>query len=615
MLKYARVGWVRLALAPVLCALCGLAPVAGAHAASGELPAQMARALEEHGLSGAVWATVEPDGERVGAAGQSNRATGAPLTPAHRVQVGSVGKTVLATGVLRLITQGRLSLDTAVADVLPQLPLDNRWSATDPVRIRHLLAHTAGLDNFRLWQVFSQASRADTPLIASVTGDDSLLRVQTRPGSRYAYSNVGYAVLGMVIESVTQQPYERYMDAQVLAPLGMADSTFGFVTQAGAGADARLAMGHFDDGTAQAAIPMYLRPAGQFTTTAGDMARFARFLMGDGALDGAPFIAPALMAGLGEPDGTDAAAAGLRIGHGLALAGRDRHGVYGWCHPGTTFGFVAMLCVFPEHDKAFFFATNTDSESADYDLFNRLLIDALAMPARPTLAPHSPPADVRDWDGFYVPVPKVMSSLAWVDDTLNVVRVRWDGAALRVKPLQSDERVLDPAGGALFRARDRHDVSHVLLKTADGVPVLSDGLHSYERVSTARVVLGWMSVAAGLLGLAYLLVSGLVRVLRGRMAWSDPMLPPLLASLALAAPVPLFFQQSFLQLGDRTAASITLAVVTAALPLVLVVGLVRRVRGGARGPMKIADTAALLAALQWTAVLAVAGLVPFRLWQ
>ena len=605
----------RLTIALAFLVFVLLTPAAAAQSAPGLLDVEMERALHEEGLAGAVWVAVGPEGDLVGAGGQSNVATGARMTAEHRVQVGSVAKVVLATGILRLITEGRLSLETPVADVLPQVPLENRWSSTDPVRVKHLLAHTAGLDHSRFWQVFSRVPRQDTPLIASVTGDRSLLRIQTRPGSRYAYSNVGYALLGMVIESMTQQPYERYMDEQVLAPLAMSDSTFRFVTQTGPGADSRLAMGHFEEGLAQAAIPMYLRSAGQFTTTAKDMARFSRFLMSDGTIDGKPFIAPGLMAGLGEPQGTEAALAGLRIGHGLALAGRDRHGAYGWCHPGTTFGFVAMLCVFPEHHRAFFIGINTDSETADYDRLNRLLIDTLAMPRRASVSRRAPPARVAAWDGLYVPVPKAMSSLAWVDDTLNFVRVRSDGQHLRVKPLQSEEKVLDPAGGQLFRAQGRNEPSHVLLKTADGVPVLSDGLHSYERVSPVRIILSLASMAAGLLGLAYVLVSGVVRVLSGPKSLKDPMLIPLLGTVALAIPIPLFLCQSFLELGDRTAASGTLALVTAALPLALVSGLINRFRHGVRGALHLGDAVALLAALQWIVVLVFAGLVPFRLWQ
>lgn len=233
------------------------------------LHADMERALDEEGLTGAVWATVTPDGSfAVGAAGFKNARTGERMTPDSRVHVGSVAKTLLAAGVLRLITEGRLALDTPVPQLLPAVEFQNRWAASDPIRVRHLLAHTAGLDNARVWQLFSLKPETATPLRDAFAGEPSLLRVRTRPGSRYSYSNMGYTLLGMVIESVTGERYERYLDTHLLRPLSMHDSTFEFVSQSGIHADTRLAMGHFEEGATQAAVPMYLRPAGQFTTTA-----------------------------------------------------------------------------------------------------------------------------------------------------------------------------------------------------------------------------------------------------------------------------------------------------------------------------------------------------------
>ena len=336
------------------------------------LATEIQRTLQQEQLTGAVWAAVTPEGGAVtGAAGLANADSGSAMRADHRVQVGSVAKVALAAGVLHLITEGKLSLDTPVATLLPALSFTNPWQDTDPIRVRHLLSHTAGLENFRLWHIFSLTAHAGTPLgaaFANAPSDPALLTVQARPGSRFAYSNLGYALLGMVIEAVSGQRYDRYLDAHLLQPLGMRDSTFGFVTQTGPEADPRLAMGHFERGVTHPAERNYLPSADRLTTTAADMARFAAFLMGDGGIDGRPFIDPRLMAQLGTPSGTEAVRAGLTIGHGHALVGRDRHGQLGYCHPGTTVGFNAMLCVYPAQRKAFFVAMNTDSETADYDL-------------------------------------------------------------------------------------------------------------------------------------------------------------------------------------------------------------------------------------------------------
>ena len=580
-----------------------------------ELHAGMERALRDEGLTGAVWATVNSEGAiAVDAAGFRNAASGEPLTPEDRVHIGSVTKTLLAAGVLRLVTEEQLALDTPIVDLLHGLAFDNPWAASDPIRLRHLLDHTAGLDDARFWQVFSLTANADTPLSAAFAGDGSLLRVRTRPGSRFSYSNMGYTLLGMVIESITGERYEDYLDAYLLRPLAMYDSTFGFVSQLGPQADPRLSMGHFEDGVPQAAVPGYLRPATQFTTTATDMARFARFLMGDGRVDGRVFIDAVLLRAMGQPIGTEAAQAGLAAGYGLGLARRDRHGVVGRCHEGSTIGFRAMLCLFAEQQKAFFVAMNTDSETAHYGRFDTLLVSALDVTAALPAKPGAPSEDIAGWQGIYVPAPGRFANLAWLDTVLNFVDVHWDGSSLHLKSLLATDRVLAPAGGQLWRATDRSATSHVLVKSPEGERLVSNGFQTYAQMPMAKIAPLWSSLAAGLAGLIYVFVSGCARLLTGRLRPSCPEFVPFLAVTALLLPLPFFFLQAYLRLGEATVASVTLALVTGALPLAMATGLLLHARRLPAGVTAVLDIAALFAVLQWTIVLAAWKLIPLRLW-
>ncbi len=579
------------------------------------LRSDIERLLQDNGLTGAVWSTVAPDGTiAVDAVGVKVARTGEPLRSDDRVHVGSVTKTLLATGILKLVSDGRLALETPISRYLPQLVFDNPWATSEPIRLRHLLDHTAGLDDARLWQVFSLKPEADAPLAEAFSRDPTLLRVRSRPGSRFSYSNMGYVLLGMVIESTTGERYERYLDDHLLRPLGMRDSTFAFVSQAGPRADARLAMGHFENGVPQAAVPSYLRPATQFTTTAADMASFGRFLMSDGRIDGAPFIDPALLRAMGRPFETEAARAGLAAGYALGLGRRDRHGAVGSCHAGNTVGYRAMLCVFPEQQKAFFIAMNADSETANYERFHALLVRALKLDAVALAGAGMPSADVADWEGIYIPAPPRMASFAWLATVFDFVRVSWDGTHLRLRSLQSDDKTLAPQGGLLFRATDRATASHVFLTSVDGESVLSDGLKNYERTSLAKIALLWASLCGGILGLLIIVISGTVHLLSRRLTPSGAIFAPYLTVVALLLPLPLFVQQSFLQLGDVTIASVTLAVVTAALPVGMIIGLARQLRTRTPGMMAVIDAAAMLAVLQWTIVLASWDLVPLRLW-
>ena len=582
-------------------------------AAGAELRAGMEAAAQAEGLAGVVWATVTPGGIATGAIGLADADRQELLADDSKVQTGSIVKTLIAAGILRLVTQGRLTLDSPVAPLLSGIEFDNTWEASHPVLVRHLLDHTSGLDDARLWQVFSLDAGPDTPLSASLQRGP--LRIRNRPGSRISYSNLGYTLLGMVIEHVAGERYEPYLDAHLLHPIGMRQSTFQFVSQEGPHADSRLAMGHFENGATQRAVPLHLRPAGQFSTTASDMGRFARFLMGNGEIDGKPFIASGLLRAMGRPTTTDAALAGLvDAGYGLGLNSRDRHGVIGNCHIGTTVGFRANFCIFPEAGKAFFVAMNADIETADYDRFDTLLIRELGIATATPSPDAAPPRGIDDWQGIYVLAPGRTESFAYLDRILNFATVRWDGQRLQLNPFQGATRSLLPAGGWLFRAEDRTRPSHVLHVSDDARRIIADGFRSYEQVGLLRMLPLWLSFAAGVLGLAYLLLIGILRMLRRRLRASDPLLAAFLAVVALFLPIPLFLGQSFLQLGDLTPASALLALVTGMLPFAMLFGLWRSSGRDAADRSVRRERLAMLGVLQWVAVLAVWGLVPLRLW-
>jgi CubicO group peptidase (beta-lactamase class C family) len=221
------------------------------------LKQEIQQALEEEGLTGAVWAVVNSNEEiTFDAVGLKNQQTKEQLKPTDKVHIGSVTKTVLAVGILRLVSEDKINLNDPVGKYLPEINFDNKWSETNPITIRHLLDHTSGLEDLRLWQMFSGKAPPNSSLSFAFKKDSSVLRVRTKPGSVFSYSNMGYTLLGMIIEKVANEPYESYLDKHLLQPLGMLNSTFGFVSQIGDQADSDLAMGHLDDQTAFPALPI-----------------------------------------------------------------------------------------------------------------------------------------------------------------------------------------------------------------------------------------------------------------------------------------------------------------------------------------------------------------------
>ena len=156
-----------------------------------ELKGTIENLLNEQKLSGAVWATVSDKGEIVtDAYGYKNTKTKELLSPTDKVHVGSVSKTILAAGFLRMATLGLLNLDDPVKKYLPNLPIENQLNNTTPVTIRHLLDHTSGLTDAKLWHIFSSTATPNTPLETVYLNSPNVLKLQSKPGSIYSYSNL-----------------------------------------------------------------------------------------------------------------------------------------------------------------------------------------------------------------------------------------------------------------------------------------------------------------------------------------------------------------------------------------------------------------------------------------
>ncbi len=176
----------------------------------------------EH-VPGAAWGIVV-DGRlvHVGVTGLRDVASSAPVQPDSVFRIASMTKSFTALAILRLRDQGKLSLDDRVDRYIPQLR-KLRYPTTDSPRltIRHLLTHSAGFPEDNPW--------GDQQLAISEAQFDRLLEqgiaMSNAPGVAYEYSNYGFALLGRIVSVVSGVPYARYVEQQVLRPLGMRNTT------------------------------------------------------------------------------------------------------------------------------------------------------------------------------------------------------------------------------------------------------------------------------------------------------------------------------------------------------------------------------------------------------
>lgn len=154
--------------------------------------------------------------------GLANREWNIPNTPDTKFRLGSITKQFTSMLILQLVEQGKIDLKGKLSDYLPYY----RKDTGNQVTIHHLLTHSSGIPSYTsIPNFFEDISRDPYPVEDFVkkycSGD-----LEFEPGSRFLYNNSGYFLLGAIIESVTEKPYEEVLKEQIFDPLGMNDSGY-----------------------------------------------------------------------------------------------------------------------------------------------------------------------------------------------------------------------------------------------------------------------------------------------------------------------------------------------------------------------------------------------------
>jgi D-alanyl-D-alanine carboxypeptidase len=187
-------------------------------------------------------------------------------TPDTVYKIGSLTKQFIAAGIMRLVEQGRLSLETPVSDVISAAPAS--WK---PITIRHLLTHTSGLKRDVGDGSEYVVGKSDAEIVASAFP----LPLEFTPGAKSEYSNLGFIVLGQVISRVTGRPWNDYLTTAVLEPAGLTRTTI-YTT-----ANDAKARGYSDNDRWTPAIEWKSAPAsGALQSSVADLARWDVVLNG-----------------------------------------------------------------------------------------------------------------------------------------------------------------------------------------------------------------------------------------------------------------------------------------------------------------------------------------------
>lgn len=322
---------VKLASWLAVCVLCS----GSVSAQSDAIDALIIKRMRDHGITGLSLAIID-DGKIVEAKGFgfTDKSCQTPVTPSTLFQAGSISKAVAAVGALRLVQDGRLSLDTNVNAYLRAWKVpENQFTDQQPVTLRRILSHTAGftVHGFRGYETNEPVPTVLQVLDGASPANNSPIRVNVVPGTKWRYSGGGYTVMQQMIIEVTGKPFPEFMGETVLKPLAMTNS--GYEQPLPQTRTSLAASGYLANGEAVVGgwrVHPEMAAAGLWTTPS-DLARFALGLQQALAGDSKAVLSAAttrlMLANEKHGDGlgvfVDGSGPTLRFSHGGRNAGFD----------------------------------------------------------------------------------------------------------------------------------------------------------------------------------------------------------------------------------------------------------------------------------------------------
>ncbi len=293
---------------------------------------------------------------------------GVPIQPDMVFRIGSVTKQFTGAAVLLLVEEGKVDLQRPLRSYLPELP-----EAWGKATVEQVLNHTAGIPDWVETPEFMKHMREDQSP-AQLVAHDKDKPLDFEPGTKWAYSNVGYLALGLLIEKVSGQGYYDFLQARLLKPLGLKHTGFGDENTLIQGM-----VGGYTEGSRPAPYLSMMQPgaAGALVSTVEDLAKWTL------ALHGGKVLKPESYARMVR---SYPIAEGKETHYGFGIGLRESQGRRLLWHNGGINGFTCILEADPEAKAVAVILNNSDARKIDDRYLSRRLLGlAIGKPvAEPT---------------------------------------------------------------------------------------------------------------------------------------------------------------------------------------------------------------------------------------
>ena len=368
-----------------------------------------------------------------------------PATENTLFRIGSISKSFVSIALLMLQERGLLNLNDRLSDIAPEVPFENPWEDTHPVRIEHLLEHTTGFDDLHFNEY--ALNDADIQLLDALTYNPASRVSRWKPGTFMSYCNAGPPIAAYVLEKVTGQLFEDFVQENILDVLEMPNASFLYTEKV----KEHLSKGYSGDTYME--VPYWhiiMRPSGSLNASANDMAHFVQMLINRGSYKGKILLNPESILRMETPHTTLAARHGLKKGYGLGNYSSIDEGFVYHGHSGGMAGFIANLSYLPKQGLGYVVMINKAHGPTLEKIGESLGLFLTRDLEKPTPQPRVevPVSQLESYTGWYEPATSRQQFMHYLTRLILIRQIILEDGNIHIKGIS---RIILEDGNILFK--------------------------------------------------------------------------------------------------------------------------------------------------------------------
>ena len=451
-----------------------------------ELKKQLSKEMVKQHVPGMMLTLVTKDSVLfAGGIGFANLEKKIPVNENHLFRQASIAKLFVALGILNLVKNGKLRIDTKLKDIAPEVPFTNKWEATNPITIAELMEHSTGFSDKSPFEEYNFSDKK-FPGIEALNVFKNFMVSKWQPAQNHSYSNVNYIILGYLVEKISGKSVNDYLHEKIFIPLGMSSSNM-HLTDDGTDTYSKGYVWKENHFQLVPHAPQYSAANGSLNACAIDYAHALRAFLANWQTPSGQFLSKEILDDSETPHTYLSAKTGFKNSYAYGNECRDIEGHIFRGHMGAIGSYLSAFLYNREAGLAFALSINTNNESFmmyAQELVGRYLMEHLSKPVVPAAYPVNASA-VKPYLGYYRLSNPAQLYSGFFDGLQNTFRLTQQGNMLNVHIIGRGSMKWQSADSTcvLYKYENCINPRIVFLTDFDQQPAITDGTMYFTKIS------------------------------------------------------------------------------------------------------------------------------------